>query len=65
MNTLRVAPKAVCRQLLNTLETHKPLTRGEEARILLALENSGVQDATNRMLASLSRNTIENLLGKI
>ena len=62
---MKVAPAAVCRQLLTHLETHKPLTKGEEARILLALKNSGVPDASERVLATLSRNTVQEILEQI
>ena len=65
MAKIRVNPGAVARQLLTHLKTHKPLTASEEGRIIRAIETSGVPNATDRMLASLSRNTIEKLLGEI
>jgi hypothetical protein len=65
MNRFRISPSAVCRQLLTTLKTHKPLTSSEEQRILHAIETSGVENATDRALATLSRSTIEKILVNI
>ena len=63
MAKLRINPKAVCRQLLVTLsKNHKDLSRNEEVAVIHALQNCGVPNATDRLLASLSRNTIESLL---
>ena len=61
----RIAPGAVCRNLLARLQDIKPLTTDEERRIIRAIESSGVPDATDRMLASLSRNTLNELLNRI
>ena len=65
MRKLNLHPGAVARQLLVNLKTFKPLTQSEEDRIIEAIENAGVQNGTDRMLAHLSRNTLENLLGKL
>jgi hypothetical protein len=65
MRKLRINPGAVCRQLITNLKTHKPLTASEERRILDAIDRCGVPDGTDRMLAKLSRNTLEKLLGNI
>ena len=65
MAKIRVNPGAVCRQLLTHLKAHKPLTESEEERILFALKNCGVPKATDRMLASLSRGTLNELLKNI
>jgi len=65
MRKLRVHPGAVARQLLANLKTHKPLTSEEESKIIRAIESTGVENATDRMLASLSRNTLNALLNKI
>ena len=62
---LRIHPGAVCRQLLTNLKIHETLTESEECRLIRAIENSGVEDATNRLLAHLSRNTINAMLNKI
>ena len=56
-------PRSVARQLLTNLEGIKPLSAKDEAAIAYAVENhSGVEDAVDRMLASLSRNTLEEFL---
>lgn len=65
MEKYRIHPGAVCRQLLTNLKTHKPLTASEERRIIHAIEMSGVVNGTDRLLAGLSRNTLESLLGEI
>jgi len=66
INKLRIHPGAVARQLLANLKTHKPLSPTEESRIIDAIENySGVPNGVDRMLASLSRNTIEKLLTEL
>ena len=63
MAKIRVNPGAVCRQLLTHLQkNHNKLSNTEEERILFALRNCGVTNATDRMIASLSRQTIEKLL---
>ena len=62
MEKFRVQPQAVCRTLLQTLNTYKPLTSSEEQRIISAIENSGVESAVERVLANLSRNTVKSLL---
>lgn len=61
----RINPGAVCRQLLQNLKPHKQLTTSEEQSILRAIESSGVPNATERMLASMSRNTITKILENI
>ena len=61
-NRLKINPRAVARTLLNTLDGTKKLSPSEESRVLFALENCGVEDAVNRMLTDLSRNTINILL---
>lgn len=65
MNRFRINPGAVCRQLLQNLKPHKNLTTNEERTILRAIEDSGVPNATERMLAELSRNTIHKILENI
>lgn len=59
----RVQPQAVCRQLLAQLDSHPHLTKREEAQVLSALEKCGVP--TDRVLAALQRNTLQNLLGEL
>lgn len=59
----RVQPQAVCRQLLSQLDEHKDLTPREEVEVLSALESCGVP--TERILAALQRNTLQNLLGQL
>ena len=65
MQKLRVNPGAVARQLLTNLKTHKPLSSDEEHRIIRAIETSGVPNGVDRLLAGLSRNTIEKLLAEM
>jgi hypothetical protein len=65
MQHLRIHPGAVCRQLLANLRKHEPLTASEEERIIHAIENAGVPDGVDRLLAGLSRNTLEQLLGSM
>lgn len=63
MQKLILNPGAVCRQILANLRTYPQLSQDEERRIIHAIESSGVPDATSRVLASLSRNTINEILG--
>jgi len=62
MRKIRIHPGAVARQLLANLRTIKPLTHDEQRRILRAIEASGVPNATDRVLASMSRNAIHAVL---
>ena len=62
--SMRVAPKAVCRQMLARLQSHDPLTEAEQRRVIHALNKCGVPDVTDRLIAGLSRNTLELLLEK-
>ena len=64
MRNLRINPASVARQLLANLKTHKPLSQEEERKVISAIErHSGV--SVDRVLASLSRNTIEAMLKEI
>ncbi|MBT8448067.1 MAG: hypothetical protein KJO69_00140 [Gammaproteobacteria bacterium] len=65
MKRLRINAGAVCRQLLTNLKTHKPLTSSEERRLIHAIESTNIPNATDRLLAGLSRNTLEKLLGEL
>jgi len=65
MANFRVSPRAVCRTLLTTLDAYKPLSASDEAKLIDAIENAGVENGVNRMLASLSRNTLNKLLKSI
>jgi len=56
----RVAPAAVCRQLITNLDRHKRLNPQEQATVLLALKNTGIE--VDRVLADLSRQTAQSLL---
>ena len=62
MSNFRIAPQAVCRTLLNTLNTYEPLSDMEEDKIIRAVNASGVDDGVERLLANLSRKTVEKLL---
>jgi hypothetical protein len=62
---VRVAPKAVCRQLLTNLNGYEPLSKSEEQRIIAAIQNARVQNGIDRLLAGISRNTLEQILAKI
>ena len=55
MKTLRLSARAVARSILANLSTVEPLTKEEAERIQLALDNSGVQDATTRLNAGFTR----------
>ena len=65
--SIRVAPKAVCHQLLQRLDDNfKPLTKREEARILSALDNCPeIPHAADRLMAQMSRNTLSLILDKM
>ena len=65
MANLRIHPGAVCRQLLTNLKTHKTLSFEDERKIIHAIESTMIPHAADRLLASLSRNTIEKLLEEI
>ena len=58
-------PRSVARQLLANLEGIKPLSAKDEEAIIHAIERSGVEDATDRTLAHLSRNTLNEMLKTI
>ena len=60
MEKLRVSPGAVARTLLRNLDKFDPLSPREEATIIHAIENAGLD--VNRMLAHLSRNAIKEIL---
>jgi ketopantoate reductase len=62
MKNFRIQPQAVCRTLLANLKTYEPLTPQEEDKIIRAVKTSGVDQAVERLLANLSRNTVEKLL---
>ena len=65
MANFRVSPRAVCRTILTTLDEYKPLTAREEGQLIYAIENSGVENGVSRMLASLTKNTLKELLKSI
>ena len=56
----RVAPAAVCRQLIANLDRHKRLNDSEQSEVLLALQNTGI--GVDRILASLTRQTLDSAL---
>jgi hypothetical protein len=59
---MRVAPKAVCRSLLTRLDSYQPLSASEETAVLSALKSTQIPDVTDRMLAGLSRSTLQEIL---
>lgn len=63
--TTRIAPQAVCRQLLANLKSHKPLAASEEVALLSAIETCGIENAANRLIATLSRNAVKTVLDKL
>ena len=63
MANLRINPKAVCRNLLTTLDAYKPLSANDEDKIIRAIESTGI--TTERVLATLSRNTLKEILKSI
>jgi len=65
MRQFRINPRAVCRQLLTNLKTHKPLSKSEEAEILLTLKSCNVPNAADRIIADLGRGTLKELLKNI
>ena len=65
MKQFTLHPGAVARQLLVNLKAYKPLTASEEGRLIAAIENAGVENGVDRMLASLSRNTLNKILKSI
>ena len=62
---LRINPGAVARTLLTNLDAIERLTSEDESRVLYALKNCGVDNAADRVIASLSRNTLSKLLQEI
>jgi hypothetical protein len=60
MTKLRINPVCVARTLLHNLKDYAPLTLLEERQIMLAIESTGI--SADRLLADLSRNTINKLL---
>ena len=65
MAKLRINPGAVCRQLLTNLKTHKALSEEDERKLIHAIESTMIPHAKDRLLASLSRNTIKSLLNNM
>jgi hypothetical protein len=49
--------------LLANLDAYKPLSATDESRIIHAIETTGI--STERVLASLSRNTLKEILKNI
>lgn len=62
MNRLRIAPQAVARSLLDNYGKQKPLSKEEAERIQLALENSGVDEATTRLTAGFAKLLLAQLV---
>ena len=65
MKNFRIQPQAVCRTLLANLNQYEPLTAQEEDKIIRAVKSSGVESGVERLLANLSRNTVEKLLASM
>ena len=63
MRQLRLNPKAVCRTLLQRLDEYQPLSATDEDRVLRAIESTGINP--DRVLASLSKNTLKEVLRNI
>ena len=63
VNRFRVSPGATARQLLTNLKTYKPLSNDEERRVIHAIESTGIP--TDRVLADLSRDTLNAILDNI
>lgn len=63
MANFRINPKVVCRTLLTNLDAYRPLSSKDEERVIRAIESTGVE--TERVLASLSRNTLQEILKNI
>ena len=63
MAHMRINPKAVCRSLLTRLDAYKPLSATDEYKLATAIKTTGI--STERVLASLSRNTIKEILKEI
>ena len=59
---IRISTHAVARTLLGNYNQHKPLTKMEAARVRIALENSGVHDANNRLNAGFARLILTEVL---
>lgn len=55
MKRLRLSAQAVARTLVRNFEPYKPLTKAEAAKVQLALENSGVDQASSRLAAGFAR----------
>ncbi len=62
-NMQREAPEAVIRQTVQRLGVHRKLNVNEQATVLNALRKTGI-DIT-RVLANMSRETLETMLTKI
>ena len=63
MRKIRLHPGAVTRQLLANLKRFDPLTDTEEQRVIDAINATGI--STERVLATLSRNTLTEILKNI
>ena len=65
MTRFTLHPRSVCRQLITQLEGVKNLSGEDEAKIIRAIESTGIENGVNRMLALLSKNTLNELLKSI
>ena len=61
----RISPAATARTILASLDDYKPLSNEEERAIIRAIESTPVSNSVERMLAGLSRNTLEQLLANL
>jgi len=65
MNRFRIHPQAVCRHLLGRLNKVKPLSASEQKRVLSALKSTGIPSVTDRLIAGMGINTVQEILKKI
>jgi len=60
MRNLRLNPRVAVRTLLHRLDAYRPLSPKDEAKVVDAIKSAGIDP--DRVIASLSRNTLEEIL---
>ena len=63
MRNLRLNPRAAVRNLLHRLDAYRPLSPRDEAKVVDAIKSAGIDP--DRVIASLSRNTLTEILKEL
>ncbi len=58
----RLAPGAVCRNLLARLQDYKPLAATDNDRIMRAIKSTGITNVEDRLAADIARQSVKEIL---